>query len=152
MSYLCSLCRQWMGMDHLSFTCSLSHRLYSPVLSFCHLCVFTLRQWMGMGHVSLTNSLSHRLYCPVWSLCHICVHSAGSGWEWTISRSPVVCHIDIRLYCPVCPLYMQWMGMDNISPTCSLAHALYRPLLSSHAWCCCHMLFAISGSRWPRPA
>ena len=96
---LFSLCRQWMGMDHLSLTCSLSHRLYCHVLSLCHQCVFTLRQWMGMDHVSLTCSLSHILYCPVLSLCHLCVHSAGSGWEWTISRSPVVCHIDCTVQC-----------------------------------------------------
>ena len=122
----------------------------------CSLC----RQWMGMSHVSLTCRLPHILYCPVLSLCNMCVHSAGSGWEWAISRSHAVCHIDIRLYCSVLssshpsvgPLYMQWMGMHNISSTCSLSHALYRPLVSSHAWCCCHLLFAISDSRWPRPA
>ena len=158
---LCHQCvftlRQWMEMDHLSLTCSLSHRLYCPVLSLCHQCVFTLRQWMGMDHLSLTCSLSHILYCPVLSLCHQCVFTLPAVDGNGPSLSPAVCHIDIRLYCPVLssshpsvgPLYMQWMGMDNISPTCSLSHALYRPLLSSHAWCCCHLLFAISGSRWP---
>ena len=81
---------------------------------------------MGMGHISLTCSLSHRylLYSSVLSSYHP----------------------------SVCPLYMQWMGMGHISPTCRLSHALYRPLVSSHAWCCCHLLFTIPACWRPRPA
>ena len=123
---------------------------------------------MGMSHLSLTCRLSHILYCPVLSLCHLSFHSTCSGWEWTISRSPVVCHIDCTVMCchhficviilqaldrnepylahlqfvtlivlsyvvimpSVCSLCRQWMGMSNISLTCSLSHRLYCHVLS----------------------
>ena len=84
----------------------------------------------------------------------MCFHSAGSGWEWTISRSHAVCHIYIILYCPVlssshpstCSGW-EWI----LSPPLAVWH-MHCVVLFCHAWCCCHLLFAISGSRWPRHA
>ena len=89
---------------------------------------------MVMDHLSLACSLSHILYCHVLSLCHLCTHSSGSGWEWTISRSSVVCHIDCTVLCCHCvinvlSLCRQWMGMDHLSLTYSLSHRYYIVLL-----------------------
>ena len=79
-----------------------------------------------MDNLSLTCSLSHRLYCPVMSLYHMCVQSTCCGWEWTISRSHAVCHIDCRPYCPVLslvdPICRQWVVMSYISLTYAVCH------------------------------
>ena len=132
-------------MSHVSLTGSLSHRLYCPVLSLCHLCVHSAGS--GWEWISITCSLSHRLYSPVLSLCHVCPLCR----QWMgMSHVSLTCSLSLILYCPVlllCHLCVftlrQCMGMSHVSLTCSLSHRLSCHVLSSF-----HLCAQSAGSGW----